>query len=182
MYYAKVNDGKVEQYPYTLADLHKDFPNRSFSFPLSAASMLECSIVSVNPVTPPPSQYQMNLVQGTPELNDGEWSMVWEFEPMSEEDAAADTVRLMQEYVDAVQGYMDGIAQQKGYDDIKSAALRAALPNSPFHLEGVAAGEWMDQCWSTCYAILADVQAESREIPTVEEIISELPPFGWPGQ
>lgn len=79
-----------------------------------------------------------------------------------------------------VQQHMDSVAAERNYDGIQSAALRAALPNSPFHAEGVAYGEWMDACWSHCYQVMADVEAGLREQPSTEELIAELPAITLP--
>lgn len=79
-----------------------------------------------------------------------------------------------------VQKHLDNSAMNKGYDDIKSAALRAGLPDSPFHSEGVAFGTWMDNCWAYTYKVKADVNAKKRTAPTVEELIAELPELVLP--
>lgn len=87
---------------------------------------------------------------------------------------------LLQHMTAAVQQHMDSVAAERNYDGIQSAALRAALPNSPFHAEGVAYGEWMDACWSHCYQVMADVEAGLREQPSTEELIAELPAITLP--
>lgn len=74
----------------------------------------------------------------------------------------------------AVQFFMDSKAQLRGYDNIKSAALRAGYPG-PFHDEGVAYATWMDACWEACYVIMADVQNGTSPIPTQDELIQSLP-------
>ncbi|PZQ77938.1 MAG: hypothetical protein DI563_01915 [Variovorax paradoxus] len=76
----------------------------------------------------------------------------------------------------AVDARLNTAAQARGYDSIVTAALRAALPSSPFHAEGVAYGTWMDQTYAHCYAVLAQVQAGERPIPTEAELMAELPP------
>lgn len=75
-----------------------------------------------------------------------------------------------------VQSHLDAAAQDQGYDNIRSAALRAAYPG-PFHDEGVKYATWMDACWAHCFKVLADMQAGTRAIPTEDELIAELPPL-----
>lgn len=87
---------------------------------------------------------------------------------------------LLRQMTAAVQRHMDSVAAERNYDGIQSAALRAALPNSPFHAEGVAYGEWMDACWSHCYQVMADVEGGLREQPSIEELIAELPAITLP--
>jgi len=87
--------------------------------------------------------------------------------------------QIQQKYVDAIQLFMDRKAAEKKYDNIKSAALRAALPNSPFHAEGLAAGTWMDNCWALSYQVLAEVKNGTRPMPTIEELIDMMPELVW---
>lgn len=70
---------------------------------------------------------------------------------------------------------LNAAARAKGYDSIITAALRAALPASPFHLEGVAFGTWMDQVYSKCYEVLAKVRAGDIQEPNEAELIAMLP-------
>lgn len=77
--------------------------------------------------------------------------------------------------IQSIENHLDTSAKAKGYDDIKSAALRSGIPNSPFHAEGIAFGAWMDQCWAYSYQVKADVIDKKRIAPTVQELIAELP-------
>lgn len=81
---------------------------------------------------------------------------------------------LLKHLIIAVQAHLDAAAQAKGYDDIKSAALRAAFVG-PFHDEGLLFAQWMDSCWQTCYQIKAEVEAGTRTMPTEQELINLLP-------
>lgn len=74
-----------------------------------------------------------------------------------------------------VDAHLNAAAQAKGYDSIITAALRAALPSSPFHTEGLAFGNWMDAVYAKCYEVLAQVQADEIAEPTKEELIAMLP-------
>lgn len=74
-----------------------------------------------------------------------------------------------------VDAHLNAAAQAKGYDNILSAAIRAALPTSAFHDEGVAFGTWMDAVYARCYQIMASVQAGETAEPTLEQLISMLP-------
>lgn len=76
----------------------------------------------------------------------------------------------------AVQNMLNTEARRKGYDNIHTAAIRAALPNSPFHAEGVAFGEWMDQCFAKCYELLAQWQSGAIAEMTIDEVLAVMPP------
>lgn len=80
---------------------------------------------------------------------------------------------------DGVQAYMDNTAQTRGYDNIHTACSYAYSTDAIFAKEGKACLEWRDKVWRTCYDILAQVLGGLREIPTLEEVIAELPAFNW---
>lgn len=80
-----------------------------------------------------------------------------------------------------VQEHMDAAARALRYDDIKTAvtyAEESAVPK--FQAEGQALREWRSLVWATCYAILDEVNAGKRDVPTDEELISELPSLSLP--
>lgn len=80
----------------------------------------------------------------------------------------------------AVDEHLHTAAKARGYDSIINAALRAALPNSPFHAEGVALGEWMDQVYAKCYDVLTQVQTGAMAEPTQEQLLALLPVMNLP--
>lgn len=80
----------------------------------------------------------------------------------------------------SVDEHLNAAARAKGYDSILSASLRAALPSSPFHDEGVAFGTWMDAVYAKCYAVLADVIAGQMSEPDKEQLLALLPPLNLP--
>lgn len=81
---------------------------------------------------------------------------------------------------DAIQSHMDTKARELNYDGILSLCTYAASTNPKFAAEGQAGVAWRDACWTKGYEIMAEVQAGTREIPTVERLLSEMPEFSWP--
>lgn len=80
-----------------------------------------------------------------------------------------------------VQKHMDDAARDLRYDDIKTACTYADEPTVPkFQAEGQAFRAWRSEVWATCYAILDEVKAGMREIPTDEELIAALPVLALP--
>lgn len=79
----------------------------------------------------------------------------------------------------AVQAHMDTIAQTRNYDNIHTACSYANSTDEIFSAEGQACLAWRDAVWRKCYDILAEVKAGTRGIPTVEELIAELPIIEW---
>lgn len=80
----------------------------------------------------------------------------------------------------AVDAHLNAAARARRYDSIINAALRAALPASPFHAEGVAFGTWMDAVYAKCYQVLAQVQANEIAEPDEAQLIAMLPVLQLP--
>ena len=78
-----------------------------------------------------------------------------------------------------VQNYMDKTVQTRGYDNIHTACTYANSTDETFRAEGAACVSWRDAVWRKCYDILAEVKAGTREIPTEEELLAELPVLDW---
>jgi len=73
-----------------------------------------------------------------------------------------------------IQEHLDSEARAVNYDSIISACSYAAAPN-PFQEEAITFVVWRGAVWEYCYAELDKVINGTRPMPTVEEIISELP-------
>jgi hypothetical protein len=78
----------------------------------------------------------------------------------------------------AIDQHINDTARVKGYDNRVTCALRAGYPN-PWHAECLAFGQWMDSCYATFFTIMADVESGARPIPTVKQLIDELPASPW---
>ena len=74
---------------------------------------------------------------------------------------------------------MDTKVQERGYDGILSACSYVNTGIERFDNEGAACRAWRSAVWDKCYAMLAEVQVGTRAVPTVEELISELPKLEW---
>lgn len=94
-------------------------------------------------------------------------------------DPTIDSAEMKRRFVAVIQTFMDHKAQERGYDDIRSAALRAAIVGSPFHAEGLVYAEWMDRCWSEGYTLLAAVEA-GGPVPTPQDVIAAMPALVLP--
>ena len=79
---------------------------------------------------------------------------------------------------DVVQSHLDQKAQQYGYDSIFTACTYAASTNAKFKNEATLFIAWRDSVWDYCYQFLDDVQNGTREIPSADELLAELPVFG----
>lgn len=90
------------------------------------------------------------------------------------------TEQIIAQYTAGVQQHLDNFARTRGYDNILSACTYATSVNPKFAAEGQYAVEARDATWAKCYEILAAVEAGSRPIPTLDELLAELPVLTWP--
>lgn len=81
---------------------------------------------------------------------------------------------LKKEFTQSIQTMLDEKANEKGYDNIASACSYAGYDN-PFRAEGEAYGLWRALCWSKAYAILEAVETGMRPMPTISEVLEEMP-------
>lgn len=85
-------------------------------------------------------------------------------------------------YTAAIQKRLDDFARTSNYDGILSAATYATSTVPKFNVEGQYAVEARDETWARFYEVLAAVEAGSRPIPTMDELLAELPILGWPDE
>ena len=87
---------------------------------------------------------------------------------------------ILSAYTAAVQARLDEFARTRSYDGILSACSYATSTNAKFSAEGQYCVEARDITWATCYAIIAEVESGKRTMPTLGEIMAELPALAWP--
>ena len=88
--------------------------------------------------------------------------------------------QIVAQYTAAVQKHLDDFARTRGYDGILSAATYATSTVPKFKAEGQYAVEARDATWAKCYEVLAAVEAGSRPMSTLDELLAELPVLEWP--
>lgn len=89
--------------------------------------------------------------------------------------------QIIAQYTGAVQQqHLDAFARTRNYDGILSAATYATSAVPKFKAEGQYAVEARDATWAKCYEILAAVEAGTRPMPTLDELLAELPVLTWP--
>lgn len=80
----------------------------------------------------------------------------------------------------AIQAHVDSTAQGRLYENGVSLASYVASGNPAWAAEAAAFVVWRDAVWLYAYAELARVEAEERVVPTVAELLAELPGIAWP--
>ena len=81
---------------------------------------------------------------------------------------------------DAMQSYLDQTAQTRGYDGILSLCSYATSSNPRFGPEGQAGVALRDAVWAYGYAVIDDITAGKRAVPTAAELVAALPAIIWP--
>ena len=88
--------------------------------------------------------------------------------------------QIIEEYQAAVQKRLDDFAQTRKYDGILSASTYATSIVTRFKTEGQYCVNARDATWAKCYEILDAVNNNTRPMPTLEQLMSELPVLSWP--
>jgi len=88
--------------------------------------------------------------------------------------------QIIARYTAGVQKHLDDFARTRNYDDILSACTYATSIAPKFKAEGQYCVEARDATWAKCYEVLAAVEAGSRPMPTVDELLAEMPVLTWP--
>lgn len=79
----------------------------------------------------------------------------------------------------AIQKLLDDTARSRGYDHMLSLVSYSASANSTFAAEAAAGMAFRDACWAKGFEILAAVEGGTRPVPTVEQLLAEMPAIGW---
>jgi len=86
-----LNNGNVENYPYTIGNLRRDNPNTSFPKKPSDELLEDFGMFRVAKVDRPAYDHTKNIEEGTPVLTDGVWTQVWNITDASAEEIAERT-------------------------------------------------------------------------------------------
>lgn len=90
--------------------------------------------------------------------------------------AAAAKAVLQSTFEAQVQAHLDAAAKASGYDNIMTAVSYADEPAvAKFQADGLAFRAWRSRVWAYAYEALSEVNAGTRETPTLEAFIAELP-------
>lgn len=100
------------------------------------------------------------------------------------EDGTPDLVKIAEIQVEqsraemnsAIQSLLDMKAQEFRYDNMVSARSYAGYEN-PFQAEAQSLAVWASSCWVKAGEIEAEVIAGTRAMPTVEEVLAEMPVY-----
>ena len=76
-----------------------------------------------------------------------------------------------------IESHINEIVKAKGYNSQDSIA-KYLVSGNPFYTECTAISLWIGSVWVYSHQVQADVMDGIRTMPTLEELIAELPVFG----
>ena len=86
----------------------------------------------------------------------------------------------MRLFEEAIEAYIEATAAERDYSSATRLASYVASTKPAWKAEAEAFVAWRDDVWEFAFAELAKVQAGTRDEPTVEAFIAELPKIVWP--
>lgn len=89
MTFAKIENGAVAKYPYTVAELRADNPATSFPSEIDASKLADFGLVEVTATEPPEITADQVLEEGSPVLSEGEWIQQWTVRDRTADEIAA---------------------------------------------------------------------------------------------
>lgn len=84
------------------------------------------------------------------------------------------------DYEGAIQAHVDAVARARLFRDGVTLASYVASTNVQWAAEAQAFVAWRDQVWTYAYQELDRVQSGARSLPSLADILGELPAILWP--
>lgn len=78
-------------------------------------------------------------------------------------------------FMDKIQEHMDKKAKTYGFDNVVTASTYLDSKVERFRNDSRTLLDWRDSTWDKAYTILENVLSGKREIPTLDELLKELP-------
>lgn len=172
---------QTNQYPVSEQEIRNEYPNTSFCIPFNPPADYVWVFPSPTPDYDPITQMVREIA---PELIADKYYQKFEVIDLSAEQIATNqanqAVQRMNDITVAVQARLDTWAKERFYDGILSLCTYATSSVPNFALEGQRGVDNRDATWAKCYEILGQYQQGQRPLPTVTEVLAELPPLTWP--
>lgn len=161
MKYINTTNGEI----CTIHDIRRVNPNVSIPEDADCSSLGFTKLVEIPPPTPLPWHQveEDGHIDGT---------QVWKHVPMTN----AEIMRVCEQ---TIQRRLDDFARTRNYDTILSACSYVNSFNPTFKDEGTKCSMIRDATWNKCYEIMNEVIGGTRSMPSLEQLISELPVLDW---
>lgn len=179
--YALVDKSIIKEYPYTIENLKQDNPQISFPQEMPDELLKTYGVyIVVDTDAPLVASNQIAEKNGCKfNADKSRWEIDWKVREKTLSEQQQENTQLKNNIVSVVQSNLDNFAKQKNYDSILSLCSYASSTIQKFKSEGQLGVSLRDSTWDKLYQILADVESGKRDIPTIDEILSELPALVW---
>ena len=181
--YVLAPNQSVEKFPYSIGELRKDNPQTSFPKNPSPKMLASWNVfLVVDPGQPEYDPFTQTVDEFPPAFveSSNQWERQWAVRAATAQEIADRKSALIDDYSSKTQQRLDSFAQTRAYDGILSACTYASSPTTKFAAEGQYCVGARDATWAALLMILNDVEQGLRDIPTWEEVESELPLLVWP--
>lgn len=91
-----------------------------------------------------------------------------------------ESILTVQEKAEYIQKHIDSVAQEKDFGDGFACASYSSSTNELWQAQALAFISWRDAVWVYSYTEFAKMENSEREVPTIEEFLTELPAMVWP--
>lgn len=157
----------------TLDQARARLPNVSFAV---GTDLSHFGLFKLMPTEPPKVPPTKEVRAAAPVLLDGQWRQAWQV-------AEKSGYEIRQYFVAEIEKRLNSFAQQRGYDDIKSACDYVGCPVAKYDEEGRTCRDLRALTWEAATRIFDDITAGRRPMPEYfSEIEGELPPMLWADQ
>lgn len=188
--FARVSDGKITEYPVSGLHIRNRAHPKAWYKPV------------VQPQRPVITEFQH--IRETPVVTDDHVTLTYEVKDFTLDNilrnllpagstgidntiradvntlTVAQVERISELASEMVQDMLDTFAEEKGYDDIKSAITYLNSGVVSFAADAAIALTLRDQTWDGLYTYLASVQADTTDVPlNTTEIKATLPTLVW---
>ncbi len=89
---------------------------------------------------------------------------------------------ILNDFMDQIEYWLDHVAAERGYKSMERLVGYVGDPVPLWDAEGQAGLTFRSAVWVKAIEIQEAVMAGKRSLPTIEEVIKEMPEIEWPEQ
>lgn len=168
MTYSKVINNEITEHNRTLPFSTE---TTSFGVGTSAETLKSFGYLPVIGIEPEYDRLTHRVANVSYVVGTNEVIKTYEVVAIPQEEIIATTVKAMEE---AIETHINTTVKAKGYNSQDSIA-KYLVSGNPFEPECKAISLWIGSVWIYAHQVQADVLAGTRTMPTLEELIAELP-------
>ena len=178
--FVKIDNNQVVKYPYDSSKLRMEHPNVSFPAVITEDILAQYSIhiVAVESTPECDKATQKIVISEIPELINGVWTIKQTVVNKTEEEINEYLAKKVQDIAEkmeqGIENHINETVKSRGYNSQDSIA-KYLVSGNPFYDECTAISLWIGSVWVYSHQVQADVMAGTRTMPTIEELIAELP-------